>query len=489
MYHGCLNSSVVKQLISAFDEKKLELLRMLGLQALEHIPIGMRHDRNLVCWILNRIDVNTMSLELGDGSRVGVVLDQPSVSRVLGVRSHGVPFQYGEKEVPEDVARRLRKYLGCDRIAGLPSLADAKRVLERKYDKEMTDDEKDSFLNLKKCNRATYILQVIASCATKVQRSVQKDEASTLIGGCWLFLENIPWSWVPRIRVYKKRKIFDLINLDKEAGKGAREVMFGKKKARVHQATDEFPKPNVHLHGKLPPVQPSQPSRSETATTKDMPDEPAVHSSTSSQETIYRKMAEEQHSMCTAELKKMAQQAHLLIDQFLEEACASVLNSKEEILKRIYARKAEQGQSNNRRGETGARGGIMLQTLQHQLPVWNQYCRFRQRTRAHRAVQRHLGRRLYKVERNRGTPVIREEQWETNMPQAVEEPFVVPVPERDGVANETGEATDFLGENSFADPRTEIHDNPHQRIKVPCGASGAISTDIRTRAFFELPAP
>ena len=63
-FHGCFLSDVVQDIISTFDAKKLEILCNVGLSGLQHLKCGLHNNRHLGFWLLKRLDVQRMHVEI-----------------------------------------------------------------------------------------------------------------------------------------------------------------------------------------------------------------------------------------------------------------------------------------------------------------------------------------------------------------------------------------------------------------------------------------
>ncbi|CAL4962918.1 unnamed protein product [Urochloa decumbens] len=261
-FHGSFSTDHVEEVISTFDNSKLSILERIGLGGLRHLKAKMHHSRNLVFWLQERIDVAAMCVRLDKDH--SIQLTDASVDIILGVRSEGAKVEVGDKFRAPSLRRRLHHMFMTPDETTLPTVADANKLLLANYGEVMSSNEEEAFAvalaalvcaymfgnmnraanipndiwgfisefsNLTKCRWSGYILSVIMKSANRVQRNLcvtkqgNKGPFSINVGGCWLYLEllyfdfigfaerNIPWSWVPRVRVYEKSHIKDFISV------------------------------------------------------------------------------------------------------------------------------------------------------------------------------------------------------------------------------------------------------------------------------------
>ncbi|CAL4990775.1 unnamed protein product [Urochloa decumbens] len=277
-FHGSFSTDHVEEVISTFGDSKLSILERIGLGGLKHLKANLHHSRALVFWLQQKIDVAGICVRLDKKNSIEMTAD--SFGRILGVRSKGTNFEVGDKYKAPSLRRKLHYMFRTDDEKTLPTVADANKILLANYGEVMSSDEEEAFAvalaalvcaymfgnmnraaiipndiwgfisewsNLLTCSWSGYILNRIVRSSARVQANMcapqkeKKGPFSINLGGCWLYLEllyldyidfaerNIPWSWVPRVRVYEKSHIKEFISIA-EIGKAPTVFLMNKRR-------------------------------------------------------------------------------------------------------------------------------------------------------------------------------------------------------------------------------------------------------------------
>jgi len=221
-FHGCSSSDAVQEIVCTFNEKKIDILKQLGLGGLQYLKRGYHNSRHLVFWLLKRMDVENMEIRLADGTRVKMTLD--SVDKILGIRCTGTHMATNSSKVTKYVKIRLQERFGFDESKEFPDLDDLRKVLRRDYGQDMCQYDEETFMiamsafccaymfgpgkraasvpadiwefisfpkKLLNCNWGGYVLMVLQSSARAVQMNMRSNPNSILLGGCWLYLQVV----------------------------------------------------------------------------------------------------------------------------------------------------------------------------------------------------------------------------------------------------------------------------------------------------------
>jgi hypothetical protein len=100
-FFGSFNTDLVCDLIDSFGEKKISLLREVGLGGLQHLKRGMSHSKNLVFFLYKRLDSREMSVDLGNGNKI--ILTIESVVKCMGIRGTGIDLEEDDLQLEASV--------------------------------------------------------------------------------------------------------------------------------------------------------------------------------------------------------------------------------------------------------------------------------------------------------------------------------------------------------------------------------------------------
>ncbi|CAL5012900.1 unnamed protein product [Urochloa decumbens] len=267
-FFGHFSTEAVSSLVATFGEKKLSIVRSIGLSGVIHLKERITHHKNLVYYLLKRIDTEKMRIVLGGGETLD--LSVASVERVLGVRSTGVELVDDEDSNSTMIKSKLCRAFGIDGVDVLPGLADIQKVLLKDYPDDMSKEDEDKFIvtfaafciahifgnkdrgasvpakvwkfisnadNVRRCNWASFVLRCVKKAAMDVQDNLRSKNPTTTVrlAGCWLYLEllyldsvdlgefNAPSEVTPRVLAYTDLSISELCDMDQIS-----KVLFGK---------------------------------------------------------------------------------------------------------------------------------------------------------------------------------------------------------------------------------------------------------------------
>jgi len=217
----CYSSpKMVHDTLSSLSPDVVEVIKELGMEGMMKVPRILLMDRQFSFWLLNRVNPEFLSLQLGNGTSISI--DEKSVELVLGVCRNGAeiprePKKWNSYVVPA-VAKVLRLPEGTRHIIA----GDLSDVIERGLPENPTEEDKDMIRaavvlfycthllaprerasvipkdalvcamhprTLKDYNWAKYIIEIIRDSAEKLHEDVASERKTFLLGGCLLYLQ------------------------------------------------------------------------------------------------------------------------------------------------------------------------------------------------------------------------------------------------------------------------------------------------------------
>ncbi|PUZ50896.1 hypothetical protein GQ55_6G110700 [Panicum hallii var. hallii] len=146
--------------IAGLTDRKKELVKSIGFEGLLLFPNIRQLNRRFILWLMNKVDPLTPAMVIGSTRKI--VFDKEDVARVFGIPSQGLSVADNGKPGNEVVASIKRAYLGIDPKDN-HSIKAAQDVIERNYDRSMTDEDETAF----KVAFVIYVMDTLLSPGAK----------------------------------------------------------------------------------------------------------------------------------------------------------------------------------------------------------------------------------------------------------------------------------------------------------------------------------
>ena len=183
---GSTRSSIkqVYDVISAFDDKKKELVTSIGFGGLLFFPPLRQINRRFAVWLMSRVDPLSQMLVIDSAKRIK--FNKVDIEHVFGIPCRGSSISDSGMPRKEIIGKVMGLYLG-DGAKENRSIKSVQEVLERNYRGEMSENEQNAF----KVAFVIFVMSTVLSPGSKYDY-VSVDYWNALVDTCCI--KDFDWS-------------------------------------------------------------------------------------------------------------------------------------------------------------------------------------------------------------------------------------------------------------------------------------------------------
>jgi len=132
----------VYDIINSLDNQKQELVKSIGLGGLLYFPCIKQLNRKFSIWLMSRVDALKKQMSVHEG--ISISLHKDDVNKVFGVPCSGLKVTGSVLPNQKTIELISTEYLSVQ-LSSARRVKTVQQIIEKKYDSEMSQQEKVAF--------------------------------------------------------------------------------------------------------------------------------------------------------------------------------------------------------------------------------------------------------------------------------------------------------------------------------------------------------